>query len=385
MLKNLWTTVWRASRYPLIAILALGGLGGIIFWGGLHTAMEFTNSVEFCTSCHEMTPVYEEYKKSVHFQNQSGVRAGCPDCHVPRPWYPMIKRKIRASGELYSKFISRTIDTPEKFEENRLRLAKSVWHEMKEADSRECRNCHSFDAMAFDKQHEKASKQMKKAMAEGGTCIDCHKGIAHKMPNLAAASKQAFEELKTNASKTDYAKGELLTLGTAQIFLKADDKKAAGKILPATTLESLGLEGDRVKVKVHGFSQEGAEKVIYALKGHRIFNAAFSKKIIPHIERGETETLESTGQNWTSVSFTGYMDKKDMTKDANALWAYNDELYQNSCSVCHNAPDAGHFMANQWIGVLKSMVRYTALSKDEQRMLQKYLQLNAGDTGGAHH
>ncbi len=74
-----------------------------------------------------------------------------------------------------------------------------------------------------------------------------------------------------------------------------------------------------------------------------------------------------------------------MITDADALWDYTDELYQNSCSVCHNAPDAGHFLANQWIGVLKSMVRYTALSKDEVRLLQKFLQLNAQDTGAKGH
>lgn len=385
MLKKLWTTVWRASSYPFIIVLGLGGLGGIVFWGGLHTAMDATNSIEFCTSCHEMGQVYEEYKKSAHYQNNSGVRAGCPDCHVPRPWFPMIKRKIQATNELYHKFIDPSIDTPEKFEARRLHLAKNVWASMKASDSRECRNCHSFDAMAFDKQHEKASKQMKKAMDEGGTCIDCHKGIAHKMPDMAAASKQAFELLKKNASKTDYSSGHLTTLGTSNIYLAADDKKAAGRILPATEIEALGTEGDRVQVKVTGWSQQGAEKVIYALKGHRIFNAALSKGAIARVERGDTESVEATGQNWTRVSFTGFMDRKNMTRDADAIWSYNAELYENSCSVCHNAPDVGHFMANQWIGVLKSMIRYTALTKDEERMLQKYLQLNASDTGGAHH
>ena len=385
MLKKLWTTVWRASPYPLIAVLGVGGIGGIIFWGGLHTAMEATNSIEFCTSCHEMGQVYEEYKQSPHYQNSSGVQAGCPDCHVPRPWFPMIKRKIQATNELYHKFIDPSIDTPEKFEARRLHLAKNVWASMKATDSRECRNCHAFDTMKIESQREKAQKMHPKAIKDGETCIDCHKGIAHKMPDMSAASKQAFEMLKKNAAKTDYGSGKLTTLGTANLYMAAEDKKAAGRVLPATEIESLGEEGDRIRVKVSGWSQEGAEKVIYALKGHRIFNAALSKKAIPEVDRGDTEVVEATGQNWTKVSFTGFMDKKDMTRDSEALWDYNSELYENSCSVCHNAPDVGHFMANQWIGVLKSMVRYTALSKDEQRMLQKYLQLNASDTGGAHH
>ncbi|MEA7581093.1 NapC/NirT family cytochrome c, partial [Salmonella enterica subsp. enterica serovar Anatum] len=41
------------------------------------------DTTEFCVSCHSMQPVYQEYKQSVHFQNASGVRAECHDCHIP--------------------------------------------------------------------------------------------------------------------------------------------------------------------------------------------------------------------------------------------------------------------------------------------------------------
>ncbi len=27
--------------------------------------------------------VYQEYKETIHYSNRSGVRAICPDCHVP--------------------------------------------------------------------------------------------------------------------------------------------------------------------------------------------------------------------------------------------------------------------------------------------------------------
>ena len=29
-------------------------IAGIIFWGGFNTAMDATNELEFCISCHEM-------------------------------------------------------------------------------------------------------------------------------------------------------------------------------------------------------------------------------------------------------------------------------------------------------------------------------------------
>jgi len=60
---------------------------GIVFWGGFNTAMDATNKEQFCISCHEMEDnVFEEYKKTIHYANRSGVRATCPDCHVPKEW-----------------------------------------------------------------------------------------------------------------------------------------------------------------------------------------------------------------------------------------------------------------------------------------------------------
>ena len=152
---------------------------GVIFWGGFNTAMEVTNTLDFCISCHEMEEnVFREYQKTVHYTNRSGVRATCSDCHVPRPWIHKVVRKIEASNELFHKILG-TIDTPEKFDGKRLHLAKNVWKAMKDTDSRECRNCHDFDSMKPEDQKKRSRKQHATAMEDGNTCIDCHKGIAH--------------------------------------------------------------------------------------------------------------------------------------------------------------------------------------------------------------
>jgi nitrate/TMAO reductase-like tetraheme cytochrome c subunit len=49
-------------------------------------------------------------------------------------------------------------------------------------DSRECRNCHSYHAMDFENQSRRAREKMREGIEEGKTCIECHKGIAHKLP-----------------------------------------------------------------------------------------------------------------------------------------------------------------------------------------------------------
>jgi cytochrome c-type protein NapC len=171
-----------SAKYSLLTLLVVGGFGGIIFWGGFNTAMEATNTLAFCTSCHEMRDtVYQEYQQTIHFQNRTGVRAICSDCHVPKDWVHKFVRKIKASGELYGKIMG-TIDTKEKFEARRFELAKNEWKHMKETDSRECRNCHSWDAMEKAKQRPRAQTNHAKAQQENKTCIDCHKGIAHLLP-----------------------------------------------------------------------------------------------------------------------------------------------------------------------------------------------------------
>ena len=171
-----------SAKYSLLSLLFVGFVGGIVFWGGFNPAMEATNTLEFCISCHEMRDtVYEEYKQTIHYSNRTGVRAVCSDCHVPKDWAHKMARKVKASGEIWGK-LAGTIDTPEKFEAKRLELATHEWDRMKKSDSRECRNCHSFDGMDTEKQKNRASKMHKIAQSDNKTCIDCHKGIAHKKP-----------------------------------------------------------------------------------------------------------------------------------------------------------------------------------------------------------
>lgn len=176
-----WQLLRRPSaRYSVLALLVVGGVSGVIFWGGFNTAMEATNTLTFCISCHEMRDnVYQEYKKTVHYTNRSGVRATCSDCHVPDPWVYKFIRKIKASRELWYKMTG-SIDTPEKFDAKRLQLAQRVWNDMKSTDSRECRNCHTFDSMKVEVQKARSQKMHERGREKGETCIDCHKGIAHK-------------------------------------------------------------------------------------------------------------------------------------------------------------------------------------------------------------
>jgi len=195
MIKTFWNWFWSAtSKYTWGSIFVVGGIAGIMFWGGFNTAMEQTNTLEFCTTCHAMENfVLPGYQESVHYSNAAGVRASCSDCHVPKEWGHKVIRKIKATGELWG-WATQAIRTRPKFEGMREKLALKVWVEMKANDSRECRNCHSYEAMDFHAQGLIAQRDMQKAMKEGKTCIDCHKGIAHQLPEGYEADSIVYQE-----------------------------------------------------------------------------------------------------------------------------------------------------------------------------------------------
>ena len=182
--NSFWQKLKRPSGATLGTLLIVGFIIGVGFWGAFNTALEMTNTEEFCIGCHEMEEnVYQEYQETIHFTNRSGVRATCPDCHVPKEWTHKIIRKIKASKELWGK-LTGIIDTPEKFEEHRKEMAMREWQRMKETDSRECRNCHDYEYMDFSEQAKRSMQQHDTGFENNETCIDCHKGIAHELPDM---------------------------------------------------------------------------------------------------------------------------------------------------------------------------------------------------------
>ncbi len=197
MVSRLWRALWSPAKSYSVGFIAIVGIVvGVGGWGGFHWAMELTNTETVCRSCHEMEQnVYREYRGTVHDANASGVRATCPDCHVPKEWVHKIVRKVQASNELYHKFLG-SIDTREKFEAKRLDLARNVWKAMKTTDSRECRNCHNFSAMDVTLQGSRARNRHLEAEGKGATCIDCHKGVAHELPGGATPEELTSPDFK---------------------------------------------------------------------------------------------------------------------------------------------------------------------------------------------
>ena len=191
LLKRYWEVIRRPSVHYSLGFLTVGGfIGGILFWGGFNTALEATNTETFCIGCHEMQDnVYQELQGTIHFTNRSGVRAKCSDCHVPHSWGDKMARKMQASKEVWGKIFG-SIDTRDKFEAARPPASINAWKRHKANNPLECRNCHQFGSMDFTRQSPRALRAHSTSLAEGKrTCIDCHAGIAHRLPDLSEVAR----------------------------------------------------------------------------------------------------------------------------------------------------------------------------------------------------
>jgi len=154
------------SRTLSLGFLTIGGfLAGIAFWGAFNTALEAPNTERFCVSCHEMRDnVFQELKSTIHYSNRSGVRATCPDCHVPHNWTHKIARKIQASKEVWGKIFG-SISTREKFLDMRFALASHEWERLKANDSLECRNCHAAASMDISRQSQRGANAHQRSLS----------------------------------------------------------------------------------------------------------------------------------------------------------------------------------------------------------------------------
>jgi cytochrome c-type protein NapC len=178
----------RKSWLRRLLGVALIFFAGVVFAGLFNVGLEYTNRTEFCTSCHSMKTNLAELEEKVHWKSRSGVHAGCADCHVPKDFKDKMIAKVMAAKDVYHEIMG-TIDTPEKYEARRLDMAQRVWAKMKASDSRECKSCHGFAHMDFSEQDRFARKKHENAPDRGQTCIDCHKGIGHKLPEGADAAE----------------------------------------------------------------------------------------------------------------------------------------------------------------------------------------------------
>lgn len=354
---------------------------GAVCLAGAQFVMHKTNSPEFCVSCHSMSYPKEEWEGSVHFSNRKGIRAECSDCHVPEGGLHYVKAKFTALKDLWYTVVDDKLPDQEAYEAHRLELAQHVWQEMKANDSMTCRSCHSFDAMALSEQTESAQKMHKLALETKQTCIDCHKGIAHFMPDMSVEANVSADLTKTAGlfSATDKV---LYSIAMTPVQLAQGGEV---RLMPYTELVDWAEQQDQVKATIHGWQQVGAESVVYLQQGKRIMQALLGDESKDKVTVIKQVFDQVTSSDWKQVSFEVIVPKQKISANLTALNQFGDNLNQSYCSGCHAPIGAEHYTANQWIGVVNSMKDRTSMSADDVRAVTIYLQRNAKDmVGGTH-
>ncbi|MDT8879939.1 pentaheme c-type cytochrome TorC [Halomonas saccharevitans] len=392
IIAALWNTLKRPPVHiSLGVIIIVSFLAGIIFWGGFNTAMEVTNTEKFCVSCHEMeNNVYQELQQTVHWSNRSGVRAICSDCHVPHNWTDKIARKMQASKEVWGAIFG-TIDTPEKFEAKRLELAQHEWARFKANGSQECRNCHDYDSMDWNEMSDEARRFMEPAAERGQSCVDCHKGIAHQLPQQMGSVDPLLAGLVREATSVSLDEGETYySAKSVDLYADAERTEQAGVLQVATEVNVLETQGESVKLEIDAWRKEkGFGRVLYEDFGQNISSAVLDKDIAQDgamIETHQSDVVdELTGLPWGQVSVTLWAEKGAYLGNREALWETAGQTYRDACSVCHTEPAPEHFDANTWPAMFSGMVGFTNMSAPTQELVLKYLQMHSSDFVDAAH
>ena len=172
-----------SARWAVLALVGLGLLVGAAGVIGTQVMVAVTGTNQFCGgACHSMQWVAQEHQVGPHGATRTGMRATCHDCHIPREYPHLLWYKAKAGVKDVIGEMRGVISTEEKFNKERARMAESVWAEYKSNNSANCRTCHVFTPEVVKKQKDFVQPMHEQVLAGAATCIDCHKGIAHKAP-----------------------------------------------------------------------------------------------------------------------------------------------------------------------------------------------------------
>lgn len=376
-MRTPWRWLCDNTTKPVFAavIFALG----VIVWGGFNTAMEATNTLTFCVSCHEMREnAYAEYQQTKHFENHAGVRAICSDCHVPKEWGHKVVRKIKATNELFH-WAMGSIDSTEKFEAKRLELARNVWSEMKENGSRECKNCHSFEAMHWKSQSMQAMTAMQTAQLRDLACIECHKGVAHQLPDFPAHYKKLTDQLNAQMQADPLHTSRATTTSFKRLYAEPSDQSPKLlDVMPLSDFDVLKRDGDWLKVRLSAWDLDGGV-ALYKKPGRHMEIAMLSdqgKQQATHMDQFSTPNEQ---QVWTKTIIEGWTQRDKLVSERRVVEDYVDEIWRTECNICHNLVEPGRYTAERWIQMINAMREKSKLPSSQMTMILKYVQAQASD------
>lgn len=169
--------------------------------------------------------------------------------------------------------------------------------------------------------------------------------------------------------------------GTFEIWAAPDGSgRPIGKMLVAVPVRVVSQEGDWVEVSITGWTQAGAERVIYAAPGIRVLRAVLAKSAVDRLSFSDVEKDADTELTWTRTALRGWLRKPVLRPTLQDIWQRAEPLFAERCTACHQRRVPHHYSANQWSSFLKIMGPRTGLPKVDQFLIRAYLQYHARDS-----
>ena len=195
-MKRLRLPTLFLTRHVLFALIA-GGAGGVLFMVLLLEFDRFTSTAEFCTTCHSMKLAEDDYRRSVHYNPPSGVRADCGDCHVSEGIFAATWDHVKGTKDLIKqirgKLIGPDYDDPVINALHAPEAAFAARSQFRANDSANCKRCHVLEAITGKRPDTAAIHTVD---AVGKSCIDCHINLVHRrVPDEKTFKRDAWNRM----------------------------------------------------------------------------------------------------------------------------------------------------------------------------------------------
>lgn len=160
-------------------------------------------------------------------------------------------------------------------------------------------------------------------------------------------------------------------------FNKTTKGSYLGKIGAAVPVTVLKKQGNLSYVRISGWTLAEYPSMIFAEPGVRIEYGSFDEEsaVKTNPKAGEKVVQEN---KWVKATAEGWVQSAKLTNNLNKLWQQGKARHAEACSMCHAAPKADHFTANQWASVLPAKGGRTGHTRaGANAVMFKYLQAHA--------
>jgi len=222
-------------------------------------------------------------------------------------------------------------------------------------------------------------------------CENCHQSLnvhtycwdCHVLPDMSSRYARLYSKLRNAPFPSDPQTNDFYAINFKAVHGQKESvdssERGDGQLMPGAQVQLLAIHADALHVRIPGWQQDQARRVIYAMQGRRIFSAVLRPALTEQIQVIESMVDPDTDLTWHRVELKVWLNKADLISSRAPLWEFAKEIYSNSCTACHTGSKPEHHFANQWLGHLKSMKRFVSLDRVQYYSLLNYLQFHAKD------